>query len=132
MSRLSSWDQLPQLVEAFQELREGRCRVVHEQELMGSQLVWLPPGPHRDERDRSLRAMVSLGLQGWDEDKMRLQWEELREVHGYSAREATEDWWVSWGILRERCLSASLPPSTFEQVNGRGQKIEVAHDVLLH
>lgn len=98
---------------------------MQEQELRALQLFWLPPGPGRDERDESLRAMVTLGLQGWDEDKMRLQWEEVSDVLGYSAREAAEEWWVSWGVLRERSSqSASTFDSTFELVNGRGQKIE--------
>jgi len=131
LSRLSSWEQLPQLVEAFQELREERCRIVHEQMLTSCQLAWLPPGPSRDQRDESLRAMAT-GLQGWDEDEMRMQCEQILEILGYSAREAAEDWWVSWGILRERSLSTSRPPSTFEEVNGRGQKIVVAHDIPLH
>lgn len=123
MSRLKTWDQLPQLVEAFQDLREERCQSVNEKELMGFQLVWLAPGPHRNARNQALWAMMTLGLQGWDEDKMRCQWEEISEVLGYSAREAAEDWWVSWGMLRERSLSVSTPfaPPVFEQ----GQRITV-------
>lgn len=124
MSRLNCWDQLPQLVEAFQDLREERCQIVHEKELMGFRLVWLPPGSYRDARDQSLRAMVKLGLQGWNEDKMRWQWEEISEVLGYSAREAAEDWWVSWGVLRERSLSISTTPYT-TPVNGHGREIAV-------
>ncbi|KAG8220921.1 hypothetical protein J3R82DRAFT_2425 [Butyriboletus roseoflavus] len=112
LSRLKTWDQLPQLVEGFQDLREERCQSVHEKELMGFRLVWLPPGPRRDERNQSLRAMMTLGLQGWDEEKMRCQWEQISEVLGYSAREAAEDWWVSWGMLRERSLSTSTPFAT--------------------
>jgi len=106
---------------------------MQEQELSALQLFWLPPGPGRDERDKSLRAMVTLGLQGWDEDKMRLQWEEVGDVLGYSAQEAAEDWWVSWGVLWERSsqsTSSSTLASIFELVNGRGQKIAVACDVL--
>lgn len=67
--------------------------------------------------------MVTLGLQGWSEDKMRWQWEDISEVLAYSAREAAEDWWVSWGILRERSLSISVSP---KQINAGGQDIAVA------
>ncbi|KAH0836642.1 hypothetical protein J3R83DRAFT_8360 [Lanmaoa asiatica] len=124
LSRLKNWGQLPQLVEAFRDLREGRCRIVHKRELMGFRLVWLPPGSRRDERDESLQAMVTLGLQGWSEDKMRWQWEEISEVLAYSAREAAEDWWVSWGMLRERSLLAT---STFTApLNGGGRGVAVA------
>jgi len=123
LSRLRRWGQLPHLVEAFQELREERCRSVHDKEMMGFRLVWLPPGARRDERDQSLRAMVTLGLQGWSEDKMRWQWEEISEVLAYSAQEAAEDWWVSWGMLRERSLSISMCPKL---INAGGQDIAVA------
>lgn len=116
LSRLHSWEQLPHLLEAFQDLRQERCRIVHQKEYMGFQLVWLPPGPKRDSRDESLRAMMVSGLQGWDEDKMRWQWEEIREVLGYSAREAAEDWWVSWGMLRERSQAYGSPRSSFTPI----------------
>ncbi|KAH7890744.1 hypothetical protein F5I97DRAFT_1974631 [Phlebopus sp. FC_14] len=102
LSRLHSWEQLPHLLEGFQEIRQERCRVVHEKEYTGFQLVWLPPGAERDARDESLRAMMVSGLQGWNEEKMRWQWEEIGGVLGYNAREAAQDWWVNWGMLRER------------------------------
>ncbi|KAF9245252.1 hypothetical protein BU15DRAFT_71011 [Melanogaster broomeanus] len=117
LSRLHSWEQLPHLLEAFQDIRQTRCRVVHEKESKGFQLVWLPPGPHRDARDETLRAMMESGLQGWDEEKMRWEWEEIGGVLGYSAREAAEDWWVSWGMLWERSQAYTTPPSSFLSID---------------
>ncbi|KAH7927839.1 FAD/NAD(P)-binding domain-containing protein [Leucogyrophana mollusca] len=108
-SRLHSWDQLPYFTEAFQEIRQPRCHTVHSKEKMGFQLVRLPPGPDRDARDEVFRAMMHSGLQGWDEGKIRWQWEELGEVFGYNAREAAEDWWVQWGMLRERSQKQGAP-----------------------
>ncbi|KIJ65706.1 hypothetical protein HYDPIDRAFT_110856 [Hydnomerulius pinastri MD-312] len=116
LSRLHSWEQLPHLLEAFQDIRQERCRTVHEKEFMGFQLVWLPPGPKRDVRDETFRAMMSSGVQGWDEEKMRWQWEEISDVFGYSAREAAEDWWVNWGMLRERSQAYSNPTPSFAPI----------------
>ncbi|KIJ20852.1 hypothetical protein PAXINDRAFT_106622 [Paxillus involutus ATCC 200175] len=127
LSRLHSWDQLPHLLEAFQDIRQKRCRSVHEQESMGIQLVWLPAGQRRDARDESLRAMMVPGLQGWDEDKLRLQWEEVNDFLGYSAREAAEHWWVNWGMLRERSrpYSTTLLSSSPIQGDFHGQETTV-------
>ncbi|KAF9221342.1 FAD/NAD(P)-binding domain-containing protein [Gyrodon lividus] len=116
LSRLHSWEQLPHLLEAFQDIRQERCRTVHEKEYMGFQLVWLPPGPYRDARDETLRAIMMSGLQGWDEENMRWQWEEISEVIGYNAREAAENWWVSWGMLRERSQPYNTPLSSFSPI----------------
>jgi salicylate hydroxylase len=94
---------------------------------MGIQLVWLPAGQRRDARDESLRAMMVPGLQGWDEDKLRLQWEEVNDFLGYSAREAAEHWWVNWGMLRERSrpYSTTLLSSSPIQGDFHGQETTV-------
>ncbi|KAH7914821.1 hypothetical protein BJ138DRAFT_296148 [Hygrophoropsis aurantiaca] len=101
-SQFRSWDQLPLLLEAFQDLRQRRTQTIHAKETKAFQTVWVPPGPERKARDEALRSVMVSGRQGWDEKKMRWQWEEICEVFGYSAREAAEDWWNTWGMLRER------------------------------
>ncbi|KAG0709253.1 hypothetical protein DFH29DRAFT_978816 [Suillus ampliporus] len=104
-SRLRDLDQLPHLVEAFQELREPRTRAIYAKETKAFQTVWVPPGPQRDARDQALHGMMVEGHKAWDESKMRWQWDEICEVFGYNARDAAEDWWVMWGMLRERSIS---------------------------
>ncbi|KAG2145125.1 hypothetical protein DEU56DRAFT_788922 [Suillus clintonianus] len=104
-SRLRAWDQLPHLAEAFQELREPRTRAIYAKETKAFDLVWVPPGPQRDARDQALYSMMVEGHKGWDETKMRWQWDEICEVFGYNARDAAEDWWVMWGMLRERSIT---------------------------
>ncbi|KAH7927838.1 FAD/NAD(P)-binding domain-containing protein [Leucogyrophana mollusca] len=101
-SRLSSLDQIRHFTEAFQELRQARCNAVHMAERIGIYIGRLPPGPDRNVRDDTLLAMMHTGREGWDDEKMRWQWEEISDVFGYSAREAAEGWWVVWGLLRER------------------------------
>jgi salicylate hydroxylase len=104
-SRLRDWDQIPHLAEAFQELREPRTRAIYAKETKAFSTVWMPPGPQRDARDQTLYAMMVEGHKGWDETSMRWQWDEICDVFGYNARDAAEDWWVMWGMLRERSMA---------------------------
>lgn len=30
------------------------------------------------------------------------QWDQVKELFGYDAEDQADDWWVKWGILRER------------------------------
>jgi salicylate hydroxylase len=94
-SRLRTFDQIPELLEAFQELRQARCEAVHLSELNNAALVWLPPGPERDARDAGMKKMMEAGHDHWDEGMLREQWDTIAEVFGYNAREAAEDWWVN-------------------------------------
>lgn len=90
-------------MEAFQDLRQGRCERVHDLELMSMSFAWAPPGPERDLRDQQLRPTLE-GKPGeveWDEGHLRAEWERMGDVFGYNAREAAENWWVHWGVLRE-------------------------------
>lgn len=127
-SRLRSWDQIPQLMEAFQDLRQDRCQAVHLSELNNAALVWLPPGPERDGRDAGMRLSMRKGAEHWDEGMLREQWESISEVFGYSAREAAEDWWVNWGVLREssKSMSAYEPLDLTFEVTEVAYELEVA------
>ncbi|KAF5362108.1 hypothetical protein D9756_002530 [Leucocoprinus leucothites] len=98
MSHLSTREQIPQLLEAFPEVRHTRCLQVHGSESRNAMLVTLPPGEDRDRRD----AGMSLSLRTdttWDDTMLREQWEEIGDVFGYNAHEAAEDWWMKWGAL---------------------------------
>jgi salicylate hydroxylase len=117
-SHLRDVDQIRPLMDAFQELRQKRCQALHLSELKNSEVNWLPPSPDRDARDKRLRSMSAppiLGHQqeeaigeegnkastGWDEGRLREEWERVGGMFGYEAKEAAEDWWVHWGTLRE-------------------------------
>lgn len=125
-SRLRTWDQVPQLMEAFQDLRQARCEAVHHSELNNAALVWLPPGPERDGRDTGMRMSRQRGREHWDEGQLREQWEDISEVFGYSAREAAEDWWVNWGMLRE----SSKAMAVYEPLDLRFEVTEVTASAL--
>ncbi|KAF9221336.1 FAD/NAD(P)-binding domain-containing protein [Gyrodon lividus] len=101
-SRLKTEEQISHLAEAFQEIRQPRAQSIYNKETKAFDTVWVPPGPAREARDQALSMMMAEGHKGWDESKLRWQWDEICEVFGYHAREAAEDWWVMWGVLRER------------------------------
>lgn len=104
-THLHSRDQITQILAAFQELRENRCRAVRDSELEKTTFSILPPGPQRDARDEFMRKARNSGKLDWSdspETYLRKQWEELGEVFGYNAYEEADTWWVEWGILHQR------------------------------
>lgn len=109
MSRLQSVEQIPQLLDAFQDLRQNRCDRVHTSEVNNVVLVGLPPGETREMRDAGLRVSLEEREGYWDDEgHMREQWDEVGDVFGYNAREAAEDWWVKWGALGNSTKVTSL------------------------
>lgn len=110
MSRLRTWEQIPQFLEAFQDLRQARCNHVRLSELHNAALMTLPNGPDRDMRDAAMQYSLNANPDPqWDDTKLREQYEEIGEVFGYNAREAAEDWWVKWGVLGDAKV---VPDST--------------------
>ena len=101
-SRLRSWDQVPSLMEAYQDIRQDRTHFVAGQDQANADLCWWPPGPQRDARDSLLRVDKNRGLDEFGEGMLRDQWDSVSEVFAYSASDAAANWWVSWGMLGER------------------------------
>jgi salicylate hydroxylase len=99
LSRLHSHEQIPQLLEAFQDLRQDRCTFVHTSEIGNAALCRMPPGEDRDARDAHMRHSIETGEEHWDEGALLEQWESISEVFAYNAREDAEDWWWKWGVL---------------------------------
>lgn len=111
--RLAHREQIPQLLEAFWELRQNRCHIVHTSELATSTVLSLPPGEDREARDASFR--LSLVEETWDEDKLLEEWDVIAAVFGYHARESAEDWWIKWGKLDPRVPTVPMNlPVTLE------------------
>lgn len=98
MSRLRTWEQVPQFMEGFQDIRQARCTHVRLSELHNAALVTLPPGEDQAMRDDAMRLSLHVDAD-WDDTRLRAQWEEIGEVFGYNALEAAEDWWIKWGSI---------------------------------
>lgn len=100
-SRLRSWDQVPTLMEAYQDLRQERVHSATCQDQSNAEITWLPHGPLRDTRDAAMRADKQCVIGELSERMLRDQWDAVGEVFGYSASDAAADWWVGWGVLAE-------------------------------
>ncbi|KAI0046016.1 FAD/NAD(P)-binding domain-containing protein [Auriscalpium vulgare] len=120
-SHLRSLDQIPTLLYAYQDLRQPRAELLHRLELTNASLCMFPPGPERDARNLHMRKSLAVGSKHWDEGALEGQWAEISEVWGYNAIDAADDWWVQWGVLRERALYSENPDS-----NIRFDRLEVS------
>jgi salicylate hydroxylase len=107
--RLTAWDQVPMMLNAYAELRQERCASVGAQEESNQTLVHLPPGPHRDARDEGFKGMLAAQhMEEWDEAQLRERWESVSVLLGYNAFEAAEDWWMKWGVIVEASKARTI------------------------
>ena len=73
-------------------------------------------------RDNSMRAKRDAGigiLQGSNEHEESPEWVEIKEMFGYDAEDEADNWWVEWGLLRERSKGVAVSygfPMQVEQV----------------
>ncbi|KAF8556487.1 FAD/NAD(P)-binding domain-containing protein [Imleria badia] len=101
-SHLRSEDQIPTFLYALQELREGRCASVVKCEQGNLLFQMMPHGPQQEQRDNMLRKQVAEGRPMLSNSKPLDQWEQVKELFGYDPEDQADDWWIKWGILRER------------------------------
>ncbi|KAI5983421.1 hypothetical protein EDD15DRAFT_1898137 [Pisolithus albus] len=108
-SHLTSEDQIPAFLHAFQDLREPRCARVLHSERCNLTFRMLPNGPEQEERDSAMRERHARGISvfGSGGGKLTEQWDQLKELFGYNAEDEADDWWVKWGLLRERAKDRS-------------------------
>lgn len=101
-SHLRTEDQIPTFLHAFQELREGRCASVVKCEQGNLLFQMMPHGPQQEQRDNMLRKQVAGGRPMLSSSELLDQWDQVKELFGYDPEDQADDWWVKWGILRER------------------------------
>ena len=115
-SHLSSDRQISSFLYAFQEIRQPRTRAVRSRDTHDLQYMLLPDGPEQAARDARMQALTRAGknvLENLDgEEKAGQLWETLCRIFGYDCEDEADDWWVQWGMLRERA---------FEQEDGKGE-----------
>ncbi|KAF8997129.1 hypothetical protein BDZ89DRAFT_1083842 [Hymenopellis radicata] len=104
-SHLHSKDQIQSFLYAFQDLRQPRCASVYAKEVGIVQYMVVPPGDFQQMRDDSMRAKRDAGmgiLEAVGDLEEPPEWAEIKEVFGYDAEDDADNWWVEWGLLRER------------------------------
>ena len=90
---------------AYEDLRRKRAKEFVKGESETAELFFLPPGPARDARDQQMAGTLHMrGGKGWDYEFLERQWQGISHVWTYNGVDAADDWWVEWGLLRERAL----------------------------
>ena len=98
--------QIPIFLQAYQDLREERCREVQDNErrtVTWFQTGFDPEGPEVRALLDSLHAAAAKNP-GMEEGLLE-QWEDCKYTYAYDAYDAAETWYVEWGILHERSRS---------------------------
>ncbi|KAI0000203.1 FAD/NAD-P-binding domain-containing protein [Russula compacta] len=101
-SHLRSAEQVPTLLYAYQDLCKGRADMVGDLEQQNAEVLFSSPPRVHDGLVRwtALPARVPYPPPGGGLTDAELA--EVAEVWGYYAIDAAEEWWVEWGMLRER------------------------------
>lgn len=119
-SHLHTEDQIESFLYAFQDLREPRCATVYTNEQGIIYYMTMPPGELQEYRDTSMRQKRDAGLSplhGSADAEESAEWVEMKEVFGYDAEDEADNWWVEWGLLRERAKGVDVSYGTPLQVN---------------
>ncbi|KAA1467204.1 hypothetical protein DENSPDRAFT_832197 [Dentipellis sp. KUC8613] len=106
-SHLISHDQIESFLVAFQELRQERAKKNRIMD-MANIFFMTASGEEAALRDAAMAAMHEAGkdvLGGEDGNKQ--QWDENRDTFDYDAEDEADNWWVQWGLLRERAKASN-------------------------
>ncbi|KAI0091564.1 FAD/NAD-P-binding domain-containing protein [Irpex rosettiformis] len=90
---LSSVDQIPTFLYAYEELRMERTKQVKIRDVSNAVFLRLPPGPAREERNASVRH----ARDEWDDGSLKTEFEGLAMLFAYDAYDAAAEWWLLWG-----------------------------------
>ncbi|CAL1715857.1 unnamed protein product [Somion occarium] len=97
-------EQIGNFLWAIEELRQGRCDKCLQEEYELYRFLTFPPGPEQIVRDEDMREKYLSGRKDLrvGDDVAAKQWEELRTVYAYDCEDEADNWWIEWGLLRER------------------------------
>ncbi|KAF6752786.1 hypothetical protein DFP72DRAFT_903612 [Ephemerocybe angulata] len=102
-SHIRHRDQIPQLLNAFEEIRQPRIALAQRLETQRRGMLFAPPGPLMARRDAVLK--IAMQYEDWehmDEESFKLVWGKEFELSCHDATEKVEDWWTQWGAFFEK------------------------------
>ncbi|KAL0579342.1 hypothetical protein V5O48_002675 [Marasmius crinis-equi] len=94
-SRVTSRDQVPLLLSGYNQIRRKRSEALEDAEFRGTDIVAVPPGPHRDARDAFFAQ--TLHMDAADDETLYSIWSSYLEAFSYDAIDAVDEWWLTWG-----------------------------------
>ena len=104
-SHLTEERQIESFLYAYQELRQSRTRGVRASEFGNAFFMAMADCDQSRQRDAGMRALGEQGVNvleaGGEASGL---WDEIREIFGYDCEDEADDWWVQWGLLRERAI----------------------------
>ncbi|KAJ7812384.1 hypothetical protein B0H14DRAFT_2377620, partial [Mycena olivaceomarginata] len=102
-SHTSDPGRIMEFLHAFQENRKSRCTHIDLSERQYINVMALRDGPMQAARDAAFRANEAAGRNVMDSGDLDLQqmWDDMRTVFGYDPADDADEWWVSWGRLRD-------------------------------
>jgi len=99
------------LLGMFEELRQPRCAAVQRYVRRKREVITIPHGPGQRRHDWLLRTQcVCHQSEEMDDDILCTTYLAVVKLYGFYAREALQDWWVTWG----RSIFNLLPESEDE------------------
>ncbi|KAJ7750921.1 hypothetical protein DFH07DRAFT_826956 [Mycena maculata] len=102
-SHTRSPTRISEFLHAFEENRKTRCAYILQSEQNNLDFIVMPDGEKQVARDALLRANQAAGRNVMDapEEEMHKIWDDMRIVFSYDPSDAADEWWVSWGRLRD-------------------------------
>lgn len=116
-SHLRTKDQISNFLYAFENLRQPRCTAIRAKEAGDIAFMYAKEGTEFQKmRDDSMRAKRDAGLnalESTEESEETPEWTEIKDIFGYDAEDEADNWWMEWGMLRERALGVHLTCDVF-------------------
>jgi len=101
-SRLRSAEQVSTLLYAYQDLHKGRAEMLWALERQNAEVALSHPPRIRDGLVRWTALPTDAPELPPGSGPTDTELAEIAEVWGYYAIDAADEWWVEWGMLRER------------------------------
>ncbi|KAJ7661458.1 hypothetical protein DFH06DRAFT_374060 [Mycena polygramma] len=95
---------IEEFLHAFEENRKSRCLHIDGAEKKYIAVMALPDGPMQAGRDSVMRANEAAGrnvMDSGDLSELQGMWDDMRMVFGYDPADDADEWWMSWGRLRD-------------------------------
>ncbi|KAG5652553.1 hypothetical protein H0H81_004614 [Sphagnurus paluster] len=127
-SGVQDMEQVPQLLQAYEEIRQSRCVSAQDWEKRKRIMLTLPQGKEQEQRD--LRLREAMAYEEWDrmdEKTFRAIWGDEMDLFMYDASEKVEDWWTKWEALlvrgnpNRRSMVPSLQVSIYKEEEEEGE-----------
>jgi salicylate hydroxylase len=103
-SHLKRKDQISSFLWAFQDLRRDRVTALMQGDKANLWYMAQPASEQTRMRNQLFREKHAAGINVLDnaDEHTEVLWAEMLRIFGYDAEDEADNWWVEWGLLRER------------------------------